>query len=115
MATFNSQLERLPGRDYPADFVTDIDTGSIAPGLSEAASRLISARKQQPPILPERRLAACRHGLTLAAPQWTRVHRDTRCVARLLHSEHAAWRFAGLPDPDARSKGLHASKAGRTL
>jgi Fe-S cluster assembly protein SufB len=55
---------------YKYGFVTDIETDTVAPGLSEDVVRLISAKKGEPEWLLEWRLKAYRHWLTLAEPEW---------------------------------------------
>src|ERR1700737_1269069 len=61
-------------REYRAGFVTDIESESVAPGLSEDVIRLLSAKKKEPEWLLEWRLKAYRHWLTLKEPQWANVH-----------------------------------------
>ena len=73
MASSKDDLERLLTRDYVAGFVTDIESDTVAPGLSEAVIRLISAKKEEPAFLLEWRLAAYRHWLTLREPRWAKV------------------------------------------
>src|SRR6201985_105800 len=69
----NSVLE-LTNREYKAGFVTDIESETIPPGLSEDVVRLISAKKNEPEWLLEWRLKAYRHWLTLQEPTWAHVH-----------------------------------------
>jgi Fe-S cluster assembly protein SufB len=64
-------IERL---EYKAGFVTDIDSDSVPPGLSEDVIRLISTKKGEPEWLLEWRLKAYRHWLTMAEPTWQNVH-----------------------------------------
>jgi len=61
-------------REYRAGFVTDIESESVAPGLSEDVIRLISAKKGEPEWLLEWRLKAYRHWLTMKEPGWANVH-----------------------------------------
>jgi Fe-S cluster assembly protein SufB len=61
-------------REYKAGFVTDIDSDSVPPGLSEDVIRLISAKKGEPEWLLEWRLKAYRHWLTMTEPTWQNVH-----------------------------------------
>ncbi|MDQ5911051.1 MAG: Fe-S cluster assembly protein SufB [Pseudomonadota bacterium] len=70
----DSTLERLATSDYKYGFITDIEHDTVPPGLNEAVIRLISAKKQEPDWLLNWRLEAFRHWLTLATPQWARVH-----------------------------------------
>jgi len=61
-------------REYKAGFVTDIDSDSVPPGLSEDVIRLISTKKGEPEWLLEWRLKAYRHWLTMTEPTWQNVH-----------------------------------------
>jgi Fe-S cluster assembly protein SufB len=54
--------------------VTDIESESVAAGLSEDVIRLISAKKQEPEWLLAWRLKAYRHWLTMTEPEWAHVH-----------------------------------------
>src|ERR1700737_712891 len=63
-------------REYRAGFVTDIESESVAPGLSEDVIRLISAKKKEPEWLLEWRLKAYRHWLTMREPSWQNVHHE---------------------------------------
>ncbi len=74
MATTAPPLERLLEGGYPQGFVTDVDSDSLAPGLSEAVIRQISAKKQEPDFMLQWRLAAYRHWRTMPLPTWSRVH-----------------------------------------
>jgi Fe-S cluster assembly protein SufB len=70
----NQGLEELLGRRYAHGFVTDIESDTVAPGLSEDVIRFISAKKGEPDFLLEWRLKAYRHWLTLREPSWAKVH-----------------------------------------
>jgi Fe-S cluster assembly protein SufB len=61
-------------REYKAGFVTDIDSDSVPPGLSEDVIRLISAKKGEPGWLLEWRLKAYRQWLKMTEPTWQNVH-----------------------------------------
>lgn len=74
MASNKDDLERLLTRDYVAGFITDIESDTVPPGLSEDVIRLISAKKEEPEFLLEWRLAAYRHWLTMTEPRWASVH-----------------------------------------
>jgi Fe-S cluster assembly protein SufB len=60
-------------RRYSAGFVTDIESESLPPGLSEDVVRAISARKQEPEWMTQWRLAAYRHWLTMTPPHWAKL------------------------------------------
>ncbi len=70
----NDKLIRdLVQQEYKWGFVTDIDSDTLPPGLSEDVIRFISAKKQEPDWLLEFRLKAYRHWLTLEEPRWQKV------------------------------------------
>jgi len=66
-------LDQIVNRRYDAGFVTDIETDTIPPGLSEDVIRLISAKKGEPEWLTDWRLAAYRHWLTMTSPEWAKL------------------------------------------
>jgi Fe-S cluster assembly protein SufB len=70
----NQGLEDLLGRRYAHGFVTDVESDTVAPGLSEDVIRFISAKKGEPLFLLEWRLKAYRHWLTLREPRWAKLH-----------------------------------------
>lgn len=74
MATQRQNLERFVGSEYPHGFVTDLETDSLPPGLSEAVVRQISARKKEPEFMLQWRLQAYKHWLTLDVPKWSKLH-----------------------------------------
>ncbi|MGH8173638.1 MAG: Fe-S cluster assembly protein SufB [Rhodanobacteraceae bacterium] len=63
-------------RRYDAGFVTDIESETIPPGLSEDVVRTISARKNEPEWMTEWRLKAYRHWLTMTPPHWAKLRID---------------------------------------
>ncbi|RYD80166.1 MAG: Fe-S cluster assembly protein SufB, partial [Sphingobacteriales bacterium] len=65
MAEENQLLEEITSSEYKYGFVTDIETDSLPPGLTEETVRFISARKNEPEWMLEWRLKAYRHWLTL--------------------------------------------------
>ncbi len=54
----STAVELLANREYKYGFTTDIETETIAKGLSEDTVRLISAKKNEPEWLLEFRLKA---------------------------------------------------------
>ncbi|MDP2323010.1 MAG: Fe-S cluster assembly protein SufB, partial [Gammaproteobacteria bacterium] len=72
--TQNQGLEELISRRYAHGFVTDIESDTVAPGLSEDVIRFISAKKGEPDFLLEWRLKAYRYWLTLREPRWAKLH-----------------------------------------
>src|SRR5690606_37292897 len=76
MATESEQLADLVKRKYRSGFVTDIEQGSLPPGLDEDVVRFISAKKDEPEFMTEWRLKAFRHWLTMKEPTWAHVRFD---------------------------------------
>ena len=74
MPSTNLEISELIQREYAAGFVTDIETDTIAPGLSEDIIRMISAKKEEPQFMLDWRLQAYRHWLTMKEPKWSNVH-----------------------------------------
>jgi len=73
----NQELQRIADREYEYGFVTDIETDSIAPGLSEDVVRLISSKKNEPEWLLEFRLKALKRFFEMVAkdeePTWAKL------------------------------------------
>jgi Fe-S cluster assembly protein SufB len=61
------------GEKYKYGFVTDIDTETAPKGLTEDTVRFISAKKNEPEWMLERRLAAFRRWREMKEPHWARV------------------------------------------
>ena len=59
--------------EYKYGFTTDIETETIARGLNEDVVRLISAKKQEPEWMLERRLKAFRHWQKMPLPEWAHL------------------------------------------
>ncbi|WP_333677906.1 Fe-S cluster assembly protein SufB [Dyella sp.] len=70
----NAEVAAALGRRYEAGFVTDIETDSLPPGLSEDIVRQLSALKNEPEWMTEWRLKAYRHWLTMPMPNWAKLH-----------------------------------------
>jgi len=73
MSAVEREIQGALNRRYEAGFVTDIESESLPPGLSEDVVRAISARKQEPEWMTQWRLAAYRHWLTMQAPHWAKL------------------------------------------
>lgn len=69
----NLEIQNLLEKDYAAGFVTEVESDTLPPGLSEDTIRQISAIKKEPDFLLEFRLKAYRHWLTLKEPHWSKV------------------------------------------
>ncbi len=70
MSTATETIESLVKQEYKYGFVTDVESESAPPGLSEDTIRLISHKKNEPAWLTDWRLKAYRHWLTMPEPTW---------------------------------------------
>ncbi|MFM2294520.1 MAG: hypothetical protein RLZZ350_933 [Verrucomicrobiota bacterium] len=70
MSTATETIEDLVKTEYKYGFVTDVETESAPPGLSEDTIRLISQKKNEPTWLTDWRIKAYRHWLTMPEPTW---------------------------------------------
>lgn len=61
-------------KEYSAGFVSDIESDTLAPGLSEDVIRFISEKKNEPEWMLEWRLEAYRDWLQMETPEWAHVH-----------------------------------------
>ncbi len=66
----STAAELLTNREYKYGFVTDIETDTIAKGLSEDTVRLISSKKNEPEWMLEFRLKAFRQWLKMTEPNY---------------------------------------------
>src|SRR5665213_1245976 len=69
----SSSIETLISREYQHGFVTDIESDTFPPGLSENVVRAISEKKSEPAFMVEWRLKAYRRWLTMKEPHWSNV------------------------------------------
>lgn len=74
MSTSTDTIEAIVATDYKYGFVTNIESDTVPPGLSEDTIRFISAKKNEPAWLTEWRLKAFRHWQTMTEPKWPNVH-----------------------------------------
>ena len=74
MSESAQDLDALVNRRYEAGFVTDIESETLAPGLSEDTIRFISAKKGEPEWMLEWRLDAFRQWQTLTPPDWAHLN-----------------------------------------
>ena len=70
----NAEVIEALGRSYAAGFVTDIESDSLPPGLSEDIIRQLSAIKAEPQWMTDWRLQAYRHWLTMREPDWAKLN-----------------------------------------
>lgn len=68
-----TDLTQFIDQKYSAGFITNIESDTAPPGLSEDTIRLISFKKNEPEFMLEWRLKAYKHWLTLKEPQWAKV------------------------------------------
>jgi Fe-S cluster assembly protein SufB len=73
MTAAADSVEKLLERGYDAGFVTAIESDTLPPGLNEDVVRIISAKKQEPEWMTEKRLAAFRHWLSMDEPHWAHL------------------------------------------
>ena len=69
----STAIESLVNREYQYGFVSDIESDTAAPGLSEDVVRMISAKKNEPEWLLDWRLKAYRRWLTMKEPHWANL------------------------------------------
>ena len=70
----SSTIESLVNREYQYGFTTDIESDTLAPGLSEDTVRFISEKKGEPEWLLEWRLKAFRRWQQMVEPHWANLH-----------------------------------------
>jgi Fe-S cluster assembly protein SufB len=68
-----SGIEAQVLQPYKYGFITDIESDTVPPGLSEDVIRLISTKKGEPEWMLESRLRAYQHWLKMAEPHWPNV------------------------------------------
>ena len=69
-----SSVDHVVQQKYKHGFVTDIESETVPPGLSEDVVRWISARKGEPEWLLEWRLDAYRRWLKMDQPDWAHLN-----------------------------------------
>ena len=69
----SASIESLVNKEYAYGFVSDIESDTIPPGLSEDVVRLISSKKTEPEWLLEWRLKAFRRWRSMTEPHWSNV------------------------------------------
>ena len=67
-------LEKVTSTEYKYGFTTDIESDTIAKGLSEDVVRLISKKKEEPAWMLEYRLKAYNTWLEMEEPDWANVN-----------------------------------------
>jgi Fe-S cluster assembly protein SufB len=74
MSSGNQTVDELVSSEYQHGFVTEIDSETVPPGLSEETIRMISAKKGEPEFMLQWRLKAYRHWVKQTEPSWSIVH-----------------------------------------
>ena len=74
MSSTHNVVDDFIDSSYEHGFVTDIESDTVPPGLSEDTIRLISAKKNEPEWMLEIRLKAYRHWLTMTPPDWAHLN-----------------------------------------
>ena len=62
--------------EYKYGFVTDIESDTLPPGISEDTIHFISEKKNEPSWLLDWRIKAYRKWLTMEEPTWQQVNYD---------------------------------------
>ncbi len=70
----NQYLKQIVNKNYQYGFITEIESDTFAPGLSEEVIRKISKLKNEPEFMLQWRLRAYQHWLTLSPPEWAHVN-----------------------------------------
>ena len=70
MSTATDTIESLVKQEYKYGFVTDVESESTPPGLSEETIRHISAKKNEQAWLTDWRIKAFRYWQTMPEPTW---------------------------------------------
>jgi Fe-S cluster assembly protein SufB len=73
MPAAQNSVNKLIQGGYEHGFVTAIESDTVPPGLDEDVIRFISAKKNEPIWMLERRLKAYRHWLTMEDPEWAHL------------------------------------------
>ena len=72
----NSVIDQRVKEEYKYGFITEIESDTLAPGISEKTIHFISKKKKEPSWLLEWRLKAYRKWLKMKEPNWQNVNYD---------------------------------------
>ncbi len=72
-AEANDLINEVTNSEYKWGFVTDIETETAPPGLTEDTIRFISAKKNEPEFMLEFRLNAFKKWLEMKEPEWAHL------------------------------------------
>ena len=70
----NAVIDQRVKEDYKYGFITDIESDTLAPGISEKTIHYISGKKKEPSWLLDWRLKAYRKWLKMEEPNWQNVN-----------------------------------------
>ena len=70
----NAAIKDRVKRDYKEGFVTDIESDTLAPGLTEDTIRFISDKKEEPEFMLDWRLKAFRRWQKMKPPNWAQFN-----------------------------------------
>ncbi len=70
----NTTIDRFTSKEYEYGFNTELETDSLAPGLSEEVVRLISAKKNEPEYMLNWRLSAFAKWQKMKEPEWAFIN-----------------------------------------
>ena len=69
-------IDQRVKEDYKYGFVTDIESETLPPGISEETIQFISEKKKEPSWLLDWRIKAYRKWLKMKEPKWQHVSYD---------------------------------------
>jgi len=72
-STTDTIIENVVNSEYKYGFVSDIDSDTFEPGLSEDVVRRIWEKKGEPDFMLDWRLKAFRHWKTMTEPHWANI------------------------------------------
>ena len=72
----NSVIDQRVKEEYKYGFITEIESDTLAPGISEETIHFISKKKKEPSWLLEWRLKAYKKWLNMKEPNWQNVSYD---------------------------------------
>ena len=72
----NSVIDQRVKEEYKYGFITEIESDTLAPGISVETIHFISKKKKEPSWLLEWRLKAYRKWLKMEEPNWQNVNYD---------------------------------------
>ena len=70
----DASLDKVIQAGYEHGFITQIESDTVPPGLNEDTIRMISAKKNEPQWMLEKRLTAFAHWKTMQEPEWAHLH-----------------------------------------